>query len=30
MRVVKQRRDGEIHVERLDDDGKAIPTVSPS
>ena len=29
MRVVKQRRGGEIYVELLDDDGTAIPTVSP-
>jgi hypothetical protein len=29
MRVVEQLRDGEIHVELLDDDGTAIPTVSP-
>ena len=29
MRVVKQFHDGQIHVELLDDDGTAIPTVSP-
>jgi integrase/recombinase XerD len=29
VRVVRQLRDGEIHVELLDDDGTAIPTVSP-
>jgi site-specific recombinase XerD len=29
MRVVKQLRDGEIHVELHDDTGTAIPTVSP-
>jgi integrase len=28
MRVVKQHRDGEIHVQLLDDDGTEIPTVS--
>ena len=29
MHVVKQLRDGEIHVELLGDDGTPIPTVSP-
>ena len=29
MRVATQVRDSEIHVELLDDDGTAIPTVSP-
>src|SRR5262249_7418364 len=29
MHVAKQPRDGEFHVELLDDDGTAIPAVSP-